>query len=115
MLAGWRRYSQHPDPRVRRRFHRERLVYKHIMDASLRTMEYRLALENKPSARQQVKSLRRQINAECGGIGRWIGATAAPILFGANVLERLRVARGWTYEPKARIERRNWGTAPIVR
>jgi len=45
-------------------------------------MEYRLALENRPSARQQVKSLRRQINAECGGIGRWIGATAVPILFG---------------------------------
>jgi hypothetical protein len=85
------------------------------MDASLRAMEYRLALENRPSARQQVKSLRRQINAECGGIRRWIGATAAPILFGANVLEQLRVARGWTYEPKERIERRNWGTAPIVR
>ncbi len=115
MLAGWRRYSQHPDPRVSRRFHRERLVYKHIMDASLRAMEYRLALENRPSARQQVKSLRRQINAECGGMGRWIGAAAAPILFGTNVLEQLRVARGWTYEPKARIERRNWGTAPIVR
>jgi len=48
MLAGWRRYSKHPDHRVRRRFHRERLVYQHIMDATLRSMEYRLALENRP-------------------------------------------------------------------
>ena len=110
MLAGWRRYSQHPDPRVRRRFQREKLVYQHIMDAGLRAMEYGLALENRPSARQQVKSLRRQINVECGGVGRWIGATAAPILFGASVLEQLRVARGWRYEPKTRIERRNWGS-----
>jgi radical SAM superfamily enzyme YgiQ (UPF0313 family) len=110
MLAGWRRYSKHPDHRVRRRFQREKLVYQHIMDAGLRAMEYGLALENRPSARQQVKSLRRQINVECGGVGRWIGATAAPILFGASVLEQLRVARGWRYEPKTRIERRNWGS-----
>jgi len=78
-------------------------------------MEYRLALENRPSARQQVKSLRRQINAECGGIGRWIGATAVPIPVRANVLEQLRSLAAGPYEPKARIERRNWGTAPIVR
>jgi hypothetical protein len=112
MLTGWRRYSEHPDPRVRRRFRRERLVYKPMMDASLRTMEYMLAFENRPSARQQVTSLRRQFNDEYGGVAgieRWIGATAAPLLFGASLLERLRVARGWTYEPKTRIERRNWG------
>ena len=115
MLAGWRRYSGHPDPRVRRRFRREELIYKPIMDASLRTMEYRLALENRPSAREQVKSLRRQVNAECGGVARWIGATTAPLLFGASVLEQLRVARGWTYEPKTRIERRNWENRALVR
>lgn len=115
MLAGWRRYSGHPDPRVRRRFRREELIYKPIMDASLRTMEYKLALENRPAAREQVKSLRRQLNAECGGVARWIGATAVPLLFGASVLEQLRVARGWTYEPKTRIERRNWENRALVR
>ena len=108
MLAGWRRYSGHPDPRVRRRFRRERLVYKYILDASLRTMEYRLALENRQSARQEVKSLRKQLSVECGGAGRWIGATAAPLLLGTSVLEQLRVARGWTHEPKTSIERTNW-------
>ena len=115
MLTGRRRYSGHPDPRVRRRFRREELIYKPIMDASLRTMEYRLALENRPSAREQVGSLRRQLNAECGGVARWIGATAVPLLFGASVLERIRVARGWTYEPKTRIERRNWEDRALVR
>jgi hypothetical protein len=115
MLAGWRRYSGHPDPRVRRRFRREELIYKPIMDASLRTMEYRLALENRPSAREQVGSLRRQLNAECGGVARWIRATAVPLLFGASVLEQLRAARGWTYEPKTRIERRNWENRALVR
>ena len=112
MLAGWQRYSHHPDPRLRRRFRRERLIYRPIMDASLRTMEYRLALENRPSASQQVGSLRQQVEAAYGGVGRgigkWIGAAAAPILLGASVVEQLRVARGWSYEPKTSIERSHW-------
>jgi radical SAM superfamily enzyme YgiQ (UPF0313 family) len=111
MLAGWRRYSEHPDPRVRRRFRREKLMYKPVMDASLRAMEYALAFDKRVSTRTQIRSLRRQLVLEygsVGSIGRWIGATAAPILIGASVVERLRVARGWTHEPKTRIERSNW-------
>ena len=116
MLAGWQRYSHHPDPRVRRRFRREKLIYRPIMDASLRTMEYRLALENRVSASQQVGSLRQQVEAAYGGvgkgiargIGKWIGAAAAPILLGASVVEQLRIARGWSYEPKTSIERSHW-------
>jgi hypothetical protein len=112
MLAGWDKYARHPDPRVRRRFRRERLSYRNVMDASLRTMEYRLAMENRPSARQQVKSLRQQVNAGYGGagsgLGRCIGAVAAPILLGASVVEQLRVARGWIYEPESSIERSHW-------
>jgi hypothetical protein len=109
MLAGWRRYSEHPDPRVRRRFQREKLIYKPVMDAVLRTMEYRLALEGRPSAGEDVRSLRLQLNAEYGGAGRWIGATATSVLLAARAVEQLRVASGKTYEPKTRIERRNWG------
>jgi len=112
MLAGWQRYSEHPDPRVRRRFRRERLLYGHIMDASLRTMEYKLALEDRPSARQKVKALRKQVDAEFGGVerrvGEWIGAVAAPLLLGTSVIEQIRIARGWSYEPKTSIERSHW-------
>jgi len=104
MLTGWRRYSQHPDPRVSRRFHRERLVYKHIMDASLRAMEYRLALEKQtvcspagevaPAADQRrVRRNRTMDRRDCG---------SHPVR--GQRSEQLRVARGWTYEPKARIE-----------
>jgi hypothetical protein len=111
MLAGWRKYSNHPDPRVRRRFRREKLLYKPIMDASLRAMEYRLAFENLPSPRKQVRLLRQELNTEQGGIasvGRWIGAAATPILLGASLVDQFRVAHGWIREPKTRIERRNW-------
>jgi radical SAM superfamily enzyme YgiQ (UPF0313 family) len=111
MLAGWRKYSNHPDPRVRRRFRREKLLYKPIMDASLRAMDYRLAFENLPSSRKQVRLLRQDLNTEQGGIasvGRWIGAAATPILLGASLVDQFRVARGWIREPKTRIERRNW-------
>jgi hypothetical protein len=108
MLAGWQRNAEHPDPRVRRRFRRERLIYKPMMDASLRAMEYTLAFEKQASTRQRVKSLRQQINGGTGGVGRWIGLTGASVLIGASLVERLRIARGWTYEPRTQIERRNW-------
>jgi radical SAM superfamily enzyme YgiQ (UPF0313 family) len=106
MLTGWQRYCEHPDPRVRRRFRREKLIYRFIMDATLRAIEYRLASATQLSARQQVVS--HEVNAELGSAGRWIGATAAPILFGASLFEQLRVARGRTHEPTTLIERRNW-------
>jgi hypothetical protein len=108
MLTGWRRYCGHPDPRVSRRFGREKRIYKYIMDATLRAMEYRLASDNQLSTRQQVALLRQEFNAELGSAGRWIGATAAPLLFGASLLDQLRVARGNTHEPTTLIERRNW-------
>jgi hypothetical protein len=111
MLAGWRKYSNHPDARVRRRLRRERLLYQPIMEASLRAMDYRLAYENRPSPREQVRLLRQDLNTEQGGVGsvgRWIGAAAAPILLGASLLDQFRVARGRIREPKTRVERRNW-------
>jgi hypothetical protein len=93
---------------VRRRFRREKLIYGYILDATLRAVEYRLASENHLSARQQVSTLRQEFKAEIGSVGQWIGAAAAPILFGASLVDQLRVARGWTYEPSTLIERRNW-------
>jgi hypothetical protein len=108
MLAGWQRYAEHPDPRVRRRFCRERLIYQPIMHASLRAMEYTLAFGNHASVQQRVKSLRQQLDVGPGGVGRWIGLTGASVLMGASLVEKLRIARAWTYEPKTRIERSHW-------
>jgi len=104
-LAGWRRYLDHPDRRVRRRFRRELRLYRYVMDAGLRTMEHRLALDGDRAVREGVSSLRQQLATEYGPVGSWVGAAAAPILFGASILEELRLARGWTYEPRPMIER----------
>jgi hypothetical protein len=118
MMAGWRKYADHPDPRVRRRFRRERRLYQPIMEASLGAMDYRLAFENRPSLREQVRLVRQDLEKEqgtvgtIGRVGRWIGGAAAPILLGASLLDQLRVARGWRREPKTCIERSNWEDGP---
>jgi radical SAM superfamily enzyme YgiQ (UPF0313 family) len=114
MLTGWRRYSDHPDARVRRRFRREMRLYKPVMDASLRAMESRLAFEKRSSARKQVRAVRQELEMEHGGVSRWIGAAAAPLLLGASILDQLRVASGWSCEPKPHIERRHWEERTIA-
>jgi len=108
MHAGWQRHAEHPDPRVRRRFRRDRLIFRPLIEASLRAMEYTLALENQTSARQRVRALRQQIDVGSGGVGRWIGLTGASVLMAASLVERLGIARASMYEPRMQVERRNW-------
>ena len=48
-FAGWKRYKNHPDPRVRERFHRESRMLRHAYAAVLWAMEHRLK-EREPLA-----------------------------------------------------------------
>ena len=108
-LAGWRRYKNDPDPRVRARFEWEVRSLKGVYGALLWAMEKRLRRSNTGISRE-VRALRRQVAKEFGVISRAWAKLFGPILLWTSRREEKRLARGVVYEPKTIIERRNWAT-----
>ena len=76
-LEGWKRYQDHPEPRVRRRFDWEVRQLKTASGAVLWAMERRLKKTNEELSRR-IRSLRREIGSEFGGWGRTVGALVGP-------------------------------------
>jgi radical SAM superfamily enzyme YgiQ (UPF0313 family) len=109
-LEGWKRYKNHPEPRVRLRFDWEVRQLKTASGAVLWAMEHRLRKTNEELSKR-IRSLRREIGNEFGGWGRAVGALLGPILLWTARKEEKRLANGFTYEPKTIIERTNWAEA----
>lgn len=109
-LEGWKRYRNHPDPRVRQRFDWEVRQLKTASGAVLWAMEHRLRKTNEELSKR-IRSLRREIGNEFGIVGRTVGALVGPILLWTARKEEKRLANGFTYEPSTIIERTNWAEA----
>jgi radical SAM superfamily enzyme YgiQ (UPF0313 family) len=109
-LEGWKRYKNHPEPRVRLRFDWEVRQLKTASGAVLWAMEHRLRKTNEELSKR-IHSLRREIGNEFGAWGRTIGALVGPILLWTARKEEKRLAKGFTYEPRTIIERSNWAEA----
>jgi len=109
-LAGWQRYKNYPDPRVRDRFHWEARDIKTMYYAVLWAMERRLR-ETNQAVSQQIHTLRREIEREFGSMSRVVGALLGPVLVWTSRREHKRLARGQVYEPATVIERSNWASA----
>jgi len=60
---------------------------------------------------EQILELRKEIDAEFGGMARVASRVAGPVLWWTTRREQRRLAAGKTYEPPTIIERTNWGTA----
>jgi len=106
-LAGWRRYKNYPDLRVRKRFENEIQGLKTAYTGMLWAMEKRLKETNEAVARQ-IRQLRFELQIEFGAAARMAAAFLGPLLLWSAKREEKRLARGKTYEPKTIIERRNW-------
>lgn len=107
-LEGWKRHRSHPDARVRRRFQHELFTLRTAHCGLLWAMERHLRKENPPVA-AQIRALRKEILAECGGLaGKLTTAIFGPIALYAARREARRLAAGVTYEPRTFVERRNW-------
>ena len=106
-LAGWRRYKNYPDLRVRKRFENEIQGLKTAYTGMLWAMEKRLKETNEAVARQ-IRQLRFELQIEFGAAARMAAAFLGPLLLWSAKREERRLARGKTYEPKTIIERRNW-------
>ncbi len=109
-LEGWKRYRNHPEPRVRQRFDWEVRQLKTASGAVLWAMERRLRKTNEELSKR-IHSLRREIGSEFGGWSRTVGALVGPILLWTARREEKRLANGFTYEPATIIERTNWAEA----
>jgi radical SAM superfamily enzyme YgiQ (UPF0313 family) len=107
-LEGWKRYKNHPDPRIRRRFEFEVRQLKVASSAALWAMERRLRKTNEAIA-LQIHALRRDIEREFGSLAKLAAGLAGPVALWAIRREDKRLAAGCVYEPPTFLERRNWG------
>jgi radical SAM superfamily enzyme YgiQ (UPF0313 family) len=108
-LAGWKRYKNDPDPRVRARFEFEARTLRKAYAAVLWGMEKHMRHTNE-AVSQQVRALRAELEREFGLLSRAMSRTLGPVLWWAARREAKRLDRGVTYEPPTFIERRNWQT-----
>ncbi len=106
-LQGWKRYKDHPDPRIRRRFCHEAKALKWSYSGLLWAMERMLRPTNE-SVAGQIRELRDELRREFGlatMLSEWL---LGPLMLATAKREERRLANGITYEPKAMIERTNW-------
>jgi radical SAM superfamily enzyme YgiQ (UPF0313 family) len=106
-FGGWMRYKNHPDPRVRERFHREVKPLRYAYPALLWAMEHRLKSANH-SMSLRIRALRKEIEQEFGLVAVAASRVLGPVLWWTSRREDRRLARGDQYEPSTVIGRRNW-------
>jgi hypothetical protein len=111
-LAGWMRYKNDPDARVRQRFEREVRVLKSAYSALLWAMAKQLKRTD-PAMSAQVDSLRKEVGREFGAVSRISAALLGPVMWFTGRREQRQLDAGKTYEPPTFIERRNWNAQPI--
>jgi len=96
-LTGWKRYKNHPDARIRRRFAREAadlgVTYSAVVSAAKRF--YR----KDPPMRTKMAALLKDLHREFGLKSRFASALGGLYVHWTMRREAKRLAAGWTYEP----------------
>jgi hypothetical protein len=96
-LAGWQRYKNHPDPRIRRRFEWGNTgmatTYAAVVAAT------RCYYRRSPSMRDRLSRLLGDLFREFGWMARLYAAVGGPYVHWTVRREERRLSRGWTYEP----------------
>jgi len=107
LLAGWKRYKDSPDARVRRRFEREMGRLSGVYSSALWAMERQFRKVDRQTS-DEIRALRREFRQESGFFSRMLPAVLGPVLLWTTRREEKRLARGKTYEPPTILERSNW-------
>ena len=103
-LAGWQRYKNHPDARVRDRYAWEaREIGHHVLRGRRRGEA--LLPQQSGDARQDVGAAARRLHAEFGWKSRLSSALGGRWVLRKIRKEEKRLAAGWTYEPPTFYER----------
>jgi radical SAM superfamily enzyme YgiQ (UPF0313 family) len=107
LLAGWKRYKDWPDRRVRERFAQEMHRLNGVYSSALWAMERQFRKVD-GNLSDQIRSVREEFKSESGIISRMMPAILGPVLLWTTRREEKRLAGGKTYEPPTILERRNW-------
>jgi hypothetical protein len=102
-LAGWRRYRNHPDPRIRRRFVWETQKLATTYSAAIWAM--RRYYRRTPAMRAKLSRLQCELHRDFGLKSRLFGALGGPYVLWRTRREEKRLGRGWTYEPPTFYEK----------
>ena len=107
LLAGFKRYKDYPDARVRERFTREMGKLSGVYSSALWAMERQFRKVDL-NVSEQIRELRHEFKQESGFLSRMLPALLGPVLLWTTRREERRLARGKTYEPPTILERSNW-------
>jgi radical SAM superfamily enzyme YgiQ (UPF0313 family) len=107
LLAGWKRYKDSPDARVRERFAREMGRFSGVYSSALWAMERQFKKVDL-GVSGKIRALRQEFKQESGVVARMLPAVLGPVLLWTTRREERRQARGKTYEPPTILERSNW-------
>jgi len=102
-LAGWKRYKNHPDLRIRRRYAWESRELSTTYSAVIAAMKryYR----HDPAMRAKMSAILDALHREYGWKSRLASALGGPYVLWKTRREEKRLAAGWTYEPPTFYER----------
>lgn len=107
LLKGWQRYKNHPDDRIRERFHREAKVLRSLSSVVLWTMG-RYFRNMNHGILEETNALRQQIDREFGPVSSFFNPGLGPLILAAIRREELLLKKGMTFEPQTFIDRKNW-------
>ena len=96
-LAGWRRYKNHPDLRIRRRFAWEARELSTTFSAVMGAVH--LYYRRQPEIRARAAAILRDLYAEYGLKARIMAAVGGRYLLAKIRREEKQLAAGWQYEP----------------
>lgn len=103
ILKGWRRYKNHPDPRVQRRYKWEsKDLVKHGVPMVAAAIEY---YQDDPALRSRFSALSTELNEEFGEQAEHFATVAGPFVLQKIRDEETRLEDGWTYEPPTFYEK----------
>jgi radical SAM superfamily enzyme YgiQ (UPF0313 family) len=102
-LAGWKRYKNHPDARVRRRYAWEARELGTIFSAA--AAGAMLYYRRNPAMRAKMAALLKELHAEFGWKSRLASLFGGPYVYWKLLREEKRLNAGWTYEPPTFYEK----------
>jgi hypothetical protein len=102
-LRGWRRYQDHADPRIRKRFKWEsRELVKYGVPMVAAAAEY---FRDQPLLQTRLSNVLDELFDEFGEHAEHFAKVVAPSLLEQIRDEQLRLQDGWTYEPPTFYEK----------
>jgi hypothetical protein len=111
-LAGWKRYKNHPDPRIRRRFALESANLPTTYSPVIWAM--RQYYRQVPAMHAKMSRLLDALHREYGLKSRLAATLGGPYVLWRARQEEMRLAEGWTHEPPTFYEQNRAAASSCV-